>query len=329
MRCSTVGFLVTLSVSILMAPLASDAQLAARVYRIGVLWPGTAASISGFMQVFRQELREHGWIEGQNLVFEQRVAEGNYDRLADLATELVGLKVDVLVARSTLAARAAQQATQTIPIVMTSGDPIGTDMIAGLARPGGNITGLTFFSLDLVGKRLELLKELVPGLTRVAVLWDLEGPSKILEFKEAERMAPALGLQLQSWEVRAPYPELEGAFQSIAQEPVGAVLILGNPLTASHGERIVALAARHQLPAMYDARGYVAAGGLISYGPNQADYNRRIVYYVDRILKGAKPAELPVEQPTRFSLAINLKTARALGLTIPPHILASADEVIQ
>jgi putative ABC transport system substrate-binding protein len=329
MRCSTVGFLVTLSVSILMAPLAADAQLAARVYRIGVLWPGTAASISGFMQVFRQELREHGWIEGQNLVFEQRVAEGNYDRLADLATELVGLKVDVLVARSTLAARAAQQATQTIPIVMTSGDPIGTDMIAGLARPGGNITGLTFFSLDLVGKRLELLKELVPGLTRVAVLWDLEGPSKILEFKEAERLAPALGMQLHSWGVRAPHPDLEGVFQATAQEPVGAVLMLGNPLTGSHGERIVALAARHQLPAMYDARGYVAAGGLISYGPNLADYNRRIVYYVDRILKGVKPAELPVEQPTRFSLAINLKTARALGLTIPPHILASADEVIQ
>jgi putative ABC transport system substrate-binding protein len=312
-----------------MAPLAADVQPAGQVYRIGVLWPGTVASISGFMQVFRQELREHGWIEGQNLVFEQRVAEGNYDRLADLAAELVRLKVDVLVARSTLAARAAQQATQTIPIVMTSGDPIGTDVVAGLARPGGNITGLTFFSLDLVGKRLELLKELVPGLTRVAVLWDLEGPSKILEFKEAERMAPALGMQLHSWGVRAPHPDLEGVFQATAQEPIGAVLILTNPLTASHGERIVALAAQHQMPAMYDARGYVAAGGLIAYGPNQADYNRRVAYYVDRILKGAKPAELPVEQPTRFHLSVNLKSARALGLTIPPHILALADEVIQ
>ena len=326
---STVGFCVLLTLSILMASLAADAQPAGQVYRIGVLWPGTAARISGFMQVFRQELREHGWIEGQNLVFEQRVAEGSYDRLADLAAELVRLKVDVLVARSTLAARAAQQATQTIPIVMTSGDPIGTDVVAGLAQLGGNVTGLTSFSLDLVGKRLELLKELVPGLTRVAVLWDLEGPSKVLEFKEAERMAPALGLQLQSWGVRAPHPELEGAFHATAKEPVGAVLILGNPLTGSYGEQIVALAAQHQLPAMYDTRGSVAAGGLISYGPNPADYNRRIVYYVDRILKGAKPAELPVEQPTRFHLAINLKTARALGLTIPPHLLILADEVIQ
>jgi len=327
MKRSMVRFLVILTLGILTALRAADAQPVGKVYRIGVLWPGTISTES--KEGFHRLLREYGWYEGQNIVVEYREAEGRYDRLADLATELVRLGVDVLVARSTLAARAAKQVTQTIPIVVTSGDPLGTDLVAGLARPGGNVTGVTYFSLDLVGKRLELLKELVPGLTRVAVLWDLEGPSKILEFKQAEAVAPVLGLQLHSLGIRGPHPDLEGAFSATAQAPGGAVLILANPLTSMHLRRIAELAAQHQMPAMYDARGFVAAGGLISYGPNLADYNRRVVYFVDRILKGAKPAELPVEQPTRFYLAINLKTARTLGLTIPPHLLALADEVIQ
>jgi len=325
MQRSAIGLLVTLS--LLMVPLTVDAQPVGKVYRIGVLWPGTIST--GYKERFHQMLRERGWHEGQNIVVEYREAEGSYDRLADLATELVQLGVDVLVARSTLAARAAMQVTQTIPIVVTSGDPIRTDLVASLAQPGGNVTGVTYFSLDLVGKRLELLKELVPGLTRVAVLWDLEGPSKSLEFKQAEAVAPELGLPLHSLGIRGPHPDLEEAFSAAAQVPGGAILILGNPLTSMHLRRIAELAVQHKLPAMHDDRGFVATGGLISYGPNLADYNRRVVYFVDRILKGAKPAELPVEQPTRFYLAINLKTAHALGLTIPPHLLALADEVIR
>jgi len=330
MRRSTVGCIVTLTLSILMAPLAADAQPAGKVHRIGVLDVGAAANTAGFLEVVRQGLREHGWVEGQNIVFESRWTERDYARLADLAAELVRLKVDVIVARTTRAARAAQQATQTIPIVMTSGDPVGTGVVSGLARPAENVTGVSGFQPDLVGKRLELLKELVPGLTRVAVLWDAEGPASVLEFQEAKAVAPGVGVQLHSWEVRGPQPDLEGVFQATATGPVGAVLILGSSLfTGGHLQRIVELVVQHRLPAMYNPRGFVTAGGLIAYGPTLTDSNRRMAYYVDRILKGAKPAELPVEQPTRFYLTINLKSARVLGLTIPPHILVLADEVIQ
>jgi putative ABC transport system substrate-binding protein len=307
--------------------LRAEAQQPAKLPRIGVLWPDSAPSPR--IEEFRQGLRDLDYIEGQNIIIEYRYAEGRRDRLADLAAELVRLKVDVIVALSTLAARPARKATGTIPIVTVSGDPVGTGLVASLARPGDNITGLSFFSPDLVGKRLELLKEAVPRLSRVAILWDVEGPAKIREFKEAEAVAPDLGLHIQSLGVRTPNPDLDEAFQSAVKGRATGLLTLGNPLTLSYHKRIVDLAIKNRLPSMYDSKQFVEAGGLMTYGPNFSDLYRRSAVFVDKILKGAKPADLPVELPTKFELLINLKAAKQIGLTIPPNVLARADRVIK
>ncbi|MBI2554481.1 MAG: ABC transporter substrate-binding protein [Candidatus Rokubacteria bacterium] len=327
MRLRTLGLIVTLALGILAAPLAARAQQAGRVPRIGFLTTG-ASPVP--WEAFRQGLRDLGYVEGQNIVIERRSAAGKVERLPDLAVDLVGLKVDVIVAPDPPAAGAAKNATKTIPVVVrTSDDPVAMGLVASLARPGGNITGLTSLWGELSGKRLELLKEVVPRISRVAVLWNPAHPGAILALRETEVAARSLGLQLQSLEVRGPNPDFEGAFGAAARERAGALITLRNPLIVRHRTRIVNLAAKSRLPAMYDEREFVEAGGLTSYGANLSDLNRRAAVYVDKILKGAKPADLPVEQPTKFELVINRKTAKALGLTIPQSILIRADEVIQ
>ncbi|MBI4610414.1 MAG: ABC transporter substrate-binding protein [Candidatus Rokubacteria bacterium] len=310
-------------------PLAADAQQAGKVPRIGFLYPVSAALASSRTEAFVQGLREFGYIEGQNITIEWRLSEVPADRLSELAAELVRLKVDVIVTGGTPAAFAARKATSTIPIVMSSvGDPVATGLVATLARPGGNITGLSLVSPDLAGKRLELIKESVPGLSRVAILVNLANPIQKVVLGQTEVAARSLGMQLQPVDVRDPR-ELESAFAAMAKRRAGAVIVPFDPIFFSNRRRIVDLAAKSRLPAIYFDKGYVEAGGLMAYGPNIADLARRAATYVDRILKGAKPADLPVEQPTRFELVINLKTAKALGLTIPQSVLFRADHVIQ
>lgn len=308
------------------ATVTAEAQKPAKVRRIGYLSGGARGATH---EAFRQGLRELGYVEGQNIAIEYRFAMGKEDRLHDLAAELVRLKVDLIVTPSTLDALAAQRATRTIPIVMAlSTDPVGTGLVASLARPGGNITGLTTLSPELNGKRLELLKEAVPGLSRVAVLWNLANPDKALEFEQIEVAARQLRLQLQSLEVRGP-DDFEKAFRGATTKRASALLTLTDTLTITQQSQIVELAAKRRLPAMFQTGDFVDAGGLMSYGPNDADLFRRTVTYVDKILKGAKPGDLPVEQPTRFELVINLKTAKKIGLTIPPEMLVRADKVLK
>jgi putative tryptophan/tyrosine transport system substrate-binding protein len=331
MWCRTIGATVTLTISILLAPLVADAQPAGKVYRIGRLAPGSPEG-SPFIESFRQALHERGYIEGQNLVIEYRWAEGRDERLPDLAAELVRLKVDVIVTGGSTAIRAAQQATRTIPIVMVgASDPVAQGFIASLARPGGNITGLSIVTPELLGKRLEILKETVPQSTRVAVLAN-PGSAPTLSATTTGVLtiaAQGLGLQLQVVEVRRA-EELDEAFAAVTRAGADALLVQGEPrlLDGLRG-RIADLAAKHRLPAMYAWRMYVDAGGLMSYGVSLLEQYRRTAIYVDKILKGAKPADLPVEQPTKFELVINLKAAKALGLTIPSTLLFQADEVIQ
>ncbi len=284
------------------------------------------------LEAFRQGLRERGYVEGQNIVIEYRSADGKIERFARLATELVRLKVDLIVAGNTPMARAAQQATTTIPIVAGAmGDPVGDGLVASLSRPGGNITGLTFLGPELVPKRLGLLKEAIPRISRVAALWH---PGAFGErttqdmLKETDAAARSLGVHLQLVEVRGPN-ELDRAFSTMTKERGEALMMFPSTMLFNERRRIVDLAAKSRLPAMYPARQFVELGGLISYGASLTDLTRRAAIYVDKILKGAKPADLPVEQPSKFELVINLKTAKALGLTIPPSLLGRADEVIQ
>jgi putative ABC transport system substrate-binding protein len=305
----------------------AEAQSRSKIPRIGLLYPESAPSPR--VEEFRRGLADLGYIEGRNIAIEYRYAKGNRKQLSDMAMELAQLKVDVIVTLTTLAARPAKEATDAIPIVAVSGDPVGTGLVASLSRPGGNVTGLAFLSPDLVGKRLELLKEVIPRLTRVAVLWDEEGPAKRIEFKEAKLEAPKLGLQIQSLEIRAPAPDLESVFRSAKNERAEGLLTLGNPLTLKHAGRITDLAAKNRLPSMYDSIQFVEAGGLVSYGPEFSHLYRRAAYYVDRILKGAKPANLPVERPAKFEMFVNLNTAKQIGLTIPPNVLARADKVMK
>jgi putative tryptophan/tyrosine transport system substrate-binding protein len=332
MWCRTVGVMVPLALSILVASLVADAQPAGKVYRIGRLAPGFPEG-SPFIEGFRQALHERGYIEGQNLVIEYRWAEGRDERLPDLAAELVRLPVDVLVPLGgNIAIRAAQQATRTIPIVMVAAsDPVAQGFVASLARPGGNITGLSVVGPELLGKQLEILKETVPQSTRVAVLAN-PGAAPTLSATTTSaltRAAQGLWLHLQVVEVRRA-EELVDAFAAMTRTGADALYVLGEPrlLDGLRG-RIAALAATHRLPAMYTWRMYVDAAGLMSYGVSLLEQYRRTASYVDKILKGATPAELPVEQPTTFELVINLKAAQALGLTIPPTLLFRADEVIQ
>jgi putative tryptophan/tyrosine transport system substrate-binding protein len=317
-------------VSVLGVPLAGEAQQPGKVPRVGFLGPRSRSDGTPYLDAFLQGLRELGWVEGQNIAIEYRFAEGRLDRLAALAAELVRLKVDVILAASTPPAVAAKSATSTIPIVMaTSADPVELGLVASLARPGGNVTGLSFsVALDVVGKELELLKETVPKVRRVAVLWNPANPGNTLAMKTLRNTARSLSVQLQLLEARSPN-EFEAAFAAMAREGAGALLVVPDSIFGLHRARLQDLAAKSRLPAMYGLREHTEAGGLMSYAVDLRDSFRRSATYVDKILKGAKPADLPVEQPTKFELVINLKTAKALGLTIPQSVLLRADEVIQ
>jgi putative ABC transport system substrate-binding protein len=331
---SAVGCIVTIILSLLTAPLAAQAQQPAKVARIGYLLSGVLESPETrvLLDAFRQGLRERGYVEGQNIVIEYRAADGKLERFPGLATELARLKVDLIVAPNTSAGRAVQQATTTIPIVtIVMGDPVGDGLVASLARPGGNITGTTFLGPELVPKRLELLKEALPRVSRVAALWHPDAYAERTTramLQETEAAARTLGVQLQLVEVRRP-DEFDRAFSTMTRERAEALIVLPSPMLFTERRRIVDLAARHRLPAMYQAREFVELDGLIAYGASIPDLWRRAATYVDKILKGAKPADLPVEQPTKFELAINLKTAQALGITIPSSLLFQADRVIQ
>jgi putative ABC transport system substrate-binding protein len=331
MRRCTIVFIVALG--ILSAALAADARQPVKVPRIGVLLPGSPPGPherSPGLEAFQQGLRDLGYVEGQNLVMESRWAEGKFERLPDLAVELVRLKADVIVTVGTPAIQAAKRATETLPIVMVgAGDPLGTGLIASLAHPGGNITGLATQDTDLSGKRLELLKEAVPTLSRIAVLWNSASASMKFGVRAAQAAAEVLGMTFISLEVHGNPEDFERAFAAVSQERPDALYVTFDPFTFRHQKRIVELAAAHRLPAIYARRQFVDAGGLMSYAPRFPDMWRRAATYVDKILKGAKPATLPVEQPMRFEFVLNLKTAAALGLTLPPHILVFADEVIR
>jgi len=317
-------------VALLLTPLAAWAQQAGRSPRIG--WLSFAIGSPTGMELvgaFRQGLREHGWVEGQNIVIEYRSAEGRAERFPDLAAELVRLQVDVLVASGEPAILALKRATTTIPIVMAiSADPVGTGLVASLARPGGNVTGLSILAKEVAGKRLELLKEVVPRASRVAVLWNAAYPGKALELRETQSAAQVLGVSLRPVEVRAP-ADLPAAFSAIVSAKPDALITFSDPLTNIHQTQIVEFAVRNRLPMISEVRLWADGGGLMTYGPSMADMFRRAAAYVDKILKGAKPAHLPVEQPTKFDLVVNLKAAKALGLAIPPSILLRADQVIE
>ncbi|HYS92516.1 MAG TPA: ABC transporter substrate-binding protein [Candidatus Acidoferrales bacterium] len=313
---------------LLALPLPAGAQQAGKVYRVGFLWDSPAVWPHA-LEGFRQGLRDLGWVEGQNIVVEYRWAEGRFDRLPGLAEELVRLKVDVIVAPTSIYTGAAKRATSTIPIVFAShADPIGSGHVANLARPGANITGLTIIMSETMAKSLELLKAAVPGLARVAVLWDPATPSHGPGVKAVEATSQALGLRLQTLAVRSA-TEFDNTFAAISRERGGGVLVLSTPLFMGGARRLAELAMTYKLPTMFGPREHAEAGGLLSYGPDRADLYRRAATYVDKILKGAKPGDLPVQQATKFELVINLKTAKALGLTIPPSLLGRADEVIQ
>ena len=319
---------VALALALVSVPLCAEAQQAAKVSRIGFLSP-RSPSDAGRLAAFRQGLRELGYVEGRNIAIESRWAEGDYDRLPGLAAELVGLKVDVIVTYAAPAIQAARRATGTIPIVMAGAiDPVASGLVASVARPGGNITGLSLMAPDLIGKQLEILKEVVPTVSRVALLGNPANTGNAPQLRHAQDAARALGMQLQSFEVRGP-GEIDGAFAAMTRERAGAVIVLVDGMLADHRARIADLAAKSRLPAVYGLSDYPEAGGLMAYGPGVLDRFRRAATYVDKLLKGARPADLPVEQPTKFELTINLRAANEIGLTIPPSVLARADHVIQ
>jgi putative ABC transport system substrate-binding protein len=310
-------------------PLAARAQQAAKVYRIGFLGNSTAALEADLVGPFREGLRGLGYVEGQNILIEYRWAEGKYERFPALTAELIALRVDVIVTAGTPASLAVQKAATPIPLVMVAvGDPVATGLVASLGRPGGNITGLTSISSEMAGKRLELLREVVPKLSHVAVLWNAASPIQVIDERETRAAAQALGMKMLSLGVRSR-EEIEDALTTIVREQPGALLVLADRLFLHHRTRIMDFAAQRRLPGVHAYRELVEAGGLMSYGPSYADMHRRAASYVDRILKGSKPADLPVQAPVKFELVINLKAANALGLPIPPMLLGRADEVIE
>jgi putative ABC transport system substrate-binding protein len=322
----TIGLLITLALGLLWVPLAAQAQRPGKIPRIGVLHVGSAAN--SLDEAFEQGLRDLGYVEGHNIRIEHRFAEGQHERLPALAAELVQLPVDVLVT-SGPGALAAQHATATIPIVFEAfADPVGEGLVASLARPGGNVTGLSLMAQDLAAKRLELLTAVVPGLRRLAILWNPARPGFARQTQEIQAASARGGLHVEVLEVRSP-PEFDRAFLTMVETGVGAAIMLDDAVFYNERTRLATLAAQRQMPAIYGHRGYVEAGGLLSYGPNFPERFRRAATFVDKILKGAKPADLPVEQPMTFALVINLKTATALGLTNPPTLLFQADEVIR
>jgi putative ABC transport system substrate-binding protein len=316
--------------ALLAAPLAAHAQQAGKVLRIGYLGTSTPALERHLIEAFRRELRDLGYIEGQNIVIVYRWAEGQDDRLPGLAADLVNHKPDVIVTSGTPGTLAAKQATTTIPIVMTSSsDPVQVGLVASLARPGGNITGLSIVAPELEGKRLQIIQQLIPRLSRLGVLWNPGNPATKQVFEETQVIAERLRVTLEPVVEVRQIDEFESAFARIAQARPQALDVLVDRLLLAHRTRIVEFVAEQRLPAMYPYREYVDAGGLLSYAPSNIALFRGAATYVDKLLKGAKPADLPVEQPTKFDLVINLKTAKALGLTIPQPLLLRADEVIQ
>jgi len=307
----------------------AEAQQPTKVPRIGFLSTNSLSSVAARTESFRQGLRELGYVEGKNITIEWRDAEGKLDRLSERAVELVRLKVDVIVTAAPAPTRATKEATVTIPIVMAfDNDPVGNGFVASLARPGGNITGLSTYYPETTGKQLELLKEIVPNLSRVAVLGTSTVPGNEQTLKETELVARALGVKLQYLEIQDPQ-NIENVFRAASKGRAGAVLVLSSPVATFQRTQIAEMAAKSRLPAIYPQSDHVDAGGLIFYGPSIADLYRRAATYVDKILKGAKPADLPVEQPKKFELIINLKAAKQIGLTIPPNVLARADKVIK
>jgi putative ABC transport system substrate-binding protein len=323
------GGIVALGFAFAICGAVVHAQQPARIPRIGILISPSASAYSARVEAFRQRLRELGYVEGKNLVIEYRYADGKLDRLPDLAAELVGLKVDIIVTIGPGPTLAAKKASGTIPIVFAgASDPVGTGIVSSLARPGGNITGLSLMAPDLDGKRLELLKEAVPKVARVAFLWRSGGPRGNLPLTDMEAAAKALGLKLLSLEVRS-LDDFEGAFARAKKERAQALITTTGALINTQQRRVLDFAAKNRLPAIYHYSEFVEAGGLMSYGPNNADVFRRAADFVDKILKGAKPADLPVQQATKFEFVVNMNAAKQIGLTIPPNVLARADRVIR
>ena len=323
-------FLLTLLLGAVGTPLVAEAQQAERVYRIGYLSPNTTSSAPNLLPAFRRGLSELGWVEGKNITIDYRFAEGQYDRLPHLVAELIQLKAEILVAVATPTAAIVKKATSRIPIVgITLGDPVRLGLIASLARPGGNVTGLAYsVGVQTIVKALEPLREAVPRVRRVAILSNPANPYHVFAVGEMKRAAASLGVQLQFLEATGP-AQFERAFNEMAKQRAGALMVVPDSMFQFHRTRLAELAARGRLPAAYGVREYVEAGGLMSYGPDLPEIWKRAATYVDKILRGTNPAELPVEQPTKFELVINLKTATALGLMIPPALLARADQVIE
>ena len=322
-------FMAMLTGGIVVSPLAAETQKAGKVYRVGFLGNSSAALEANLVGPFREGLRELGYVEGRNIVIEYRWAEGKYERFPALIAELAALNVDVIVTAGTPAALAVKRTTPSIPLVMAAvGDPIGVGLVASLARPGGNVTGLSAIAPELEGKRLELLREVVPKLSHIAVLWNPDNPFHAGSVKETRAAAQVLGIKAQLVGVRIS-EEFPAAFAAIVRERPGALLVLADRIFLHNRARIVDFGAKHRLPGVYPYRELVEAGGLMSFGPSYPGMHRRAAHYVDKILKGSKPADLPVEQPATFELIINLKAAKALGRTIQPSLLQRADELIQ
>jgi putative tryptophan/tyrosine transport system substrate-binding protein len=320
---------ILIAVVLVAVAVIAEAQQPAKIPRIGFLSTVSLSSVAARTESFRQGLRELGYVEGKNITIEWRDAEGKLDRLSERAAELVRLKVDVIVTAAPAPTRATKEATVTIPIVMAfDNDPVGNGFVASLARPGGNITGLSTYYPEITGKQLELLKEIVPNLSRVAVLGTSTVPGNKQTLKETELAARAFGVKLQYLEIQNPQ-DIENVFRAASKGRAGAVLVLSSPVATSQRAQIAEIAAKSRLPAIYPQSDHIDAGGLLFYGPSIADLYRRAATYVDKILKGAKPADLPVEQPKKFELVINLKAAKQIGLTIPPNVLARADKVIR
>jgi len=323
--------IMLIGVYALATPFASFAQQAGKIFRVGIVRPETAGDAGGqaLVEAFRRGLRDLGYVEGRNISIELRWLDGQIEQSPLVAAEFVRLKVDCIVSPGTVTTRAAQKTTNSIPIVMAnSSDPVADGFIASLARPGGNITGMSSMLQELIGKQLDLLKQTVPGMSRVAVLWNPDNPGNASRQKDVEPAARKLGMTSQSLKAVAA-KDLDVAFAAATRERAGGLLVLTDALFQNHRSQIVALAAKHRLPVMYTEQQYVTAGGLMVYAPDLADQYRRAATFVDKILKGAKPADLPVEQPTKFDLVINMKTAKALGMTIPRSILIQATKVIE
>jgi len=325
-----IGLAVILTLDLILVPLAAVAQAPPKVPTVGYLSIGSASDPRriALSDAFRQGLRGLGYIENRSISVEARFAEGSYDRLPDLAAELVRLRVDVIVAYSTPATKAARDATRTIPIVMSVViDPLGSGLVSSLARPGGNLTGISLMAPDLVGKQLEVLREMVPKVSRMALLRNPANPASAPHLREAEAAALALGVRLQTLEARVPQ-EIDSAFAAMTRERAGALVVLTDSIFTNQRRQIAELAAERRLPAVYGNSEHAEAGGLVAYSANFLDLERRAATFVDKILKGAKPGDLPVEQPTKLELVINLRAAKAIGLTIPPSLLQRADQII-